>query len=71
MRVGSRRLESRYPVGRHERNGNGLWLYLFPCLYREVMIHKKPLLCNTSTGPVPITAKKTQYVKKVGVRERV
>jgi len=28
---------------------------IIPCFYRKVMIHKKPLLCSTGTGPVPIT----------------
>lgn len=43
---------------------------MIPCFYRKVMIHKKPLLCSTGTGPVPITDQRRHKMKwKAGGRE--
>jgi hypothetical protein len=41
--------------------------FMIPYFYRKVMIHKKPLLCSSSTGPVPITDQRRHKMKrKVG-----
>lgn len=68
----SRRLGSRYPVGSQIEHMEREWLmlYLFPWFYREVMIHKKPLLCTTSTGPFPITDQRRHNMKGKSVFEK-
>jgi hypothetical protein len=70
----SRRLGSRYPVGSQieawEWEREWLMAVFISLFYREVMIHKKPLLCTTSTGPFPITDQRRHNMKGKSVFEK-